>query len=355
MLFSKTTKLFKISILLITMCSPKFIQGQTLTTTDTSLIHSAKVIILSEYHLVDFFPRYKRKLIEDLYKKYGVTDLILEIGKSSAYLLNEYIATGDSSIIVNAKRENKDYFKEFSNYKLMSGKPVRIHGIDFERMDIVPALKRVLKKTGNTKNELFEYLATLPDTISQLDKYDMMKAERNAVIQKCRSIYQSDRNYYSAIYDDGYIVKDICENPTVEIEWDKRFDAMAHNLRLLYNNEGHKYLLIVGLFHVDCPSPIYKELEHEYELRGEDIINIAMVIKDCETSNMYYGQNKIKFGASKSILAEQGLLKSLFKNYSQPCLYQLVDIKTKFPNYKPSFKCDYILPINCGFEDSKCD
>jgi len=351
-------KLYKIISLIVILCSPAYCLSQVLTATDTGLIHHAKVIILSEWHLSDLFPLYKRKLIEKLYRDEGLTDLVLETGKSTAYLLNEYIATGDTGILRNFPlftQRDKDYWKEFRRYKLPSGKPIKIHGVDFERMSIVPALKRVLKKTGNTNNELYRYLTALPDTILNLYKNDSLIAERSAIIQKCMSIYNSNVKYYSSIYDNGYVVKEICTNTVIETEWDKRFDAMAHNLRLLYNKKLHKYLLIVGIYHVDCPNPIYKEMEQEYQLQENDIVNIALVVKDCEAEAMYRGKGYVKLSTSRNILSHPGLVDSLYKLYSFPCRYQLVDVKTRFPNYKPAFKCDYILPIDCKWNDPKCN
>lgn len=342
----------------MTLCSPVYSWGQQLIATDTDRMHHAKVIILSELHLSDLFPTYKRRLIEKLYQEEGLTDLVLETGKSTAYLLNEYVATGDTGIMRHFPlftQRDKDYWKEFHKYKLPSGKAIKIHGIDFERMSIVPALKRVLEKTGNTNNELYQYLAALPDTISDLYKYDTMIAARSAIIQKCISIYKSDEKYYSAIYDHGFIVKEICENNVVETEWGKRFDAMAHNLRLLYHHELHKYLLIVGMFHVDCPNPIYKELEQAYKLQENDLVNITVVAKDCEAEAMYQGKGKVALFSSPNILAQPGLVDSLYQFYIQPCVYQLVDVRSRFPVYKPSFKCDYILPIDCKFDEAICD
>lgn len=353
---SRFRKACRIAVLLLITCSPCI--GQQLTATDPGLIHHAKVVMLSEWHLSDLFPPYKRRLIEKLYKEDGLTDLVLETGKATAYLLNEYIATGDTGMMRNFPlftQKDKDYWNTFRGYKLPSGKPVKIHGIDFERMSIVPALKRVLLKTGNTRNELYRYLTSLPDTILSLYKYDSMIAERSAVIRKCISIYRSNVKYYSPIYDNGFIVKELCENTAVETEWDKRWDAMAHNLRLLYQHKAHKYLLIVGIYHVDCPHPVYKELEQAYKLKEKDIVNIALLVKDCEAEAMYRGKGKVKLSSSKNILAETSLVDSLYRYYSQPCRYQLVDVKTTFPGYKPSFKCDYILPVDCKFNDAACN
>jgi hypothetical protein len=358
MLHSGIGKGYKIVALLMIICRPVFCSGQELTMTNARLIRHAKVIMLSEWHLLDILPPYKRKLIEKLYKEEGLTDLVLETGKSTAYLLNEYVATGDLSILNNFPlftQRDKDYWKEFRQYKLLSGKPIKIHGLDFERMTIVPALKLVLEKTKNTRSELYRYLVTLPDTVLNLYKYDMMIAERSAVIQKCISIYKSDTGYYGSIYDNGYIIKEICENTAVETDWGKRWDAMAHNLRLLYNSNGHKYLLIVGMFHVDCPNPIQEELQREYRMDEKDIVNIVLVVKDCDVEAMYKGRGRVQLGSSPNILAQTSLVDSLYQFYAPPCKYNLVDIKTTFPAYTPSFKCDYILPIDCKYDTFKCD
>lgn len=352
------SKLGTIKFLLIIILCPVYCSGQNLRITDSGLIHNANVVILSEWHLSDNFPTYKQKLIEKLYKDEGLTDLVLETNKSTAYLLNEYIATGDTSIMRNFPlftQRDKDFWEAFRKYKLPSGKPIQIHGIDFERMAIVPALKRVLIKTGNTRNELYQYLVSLPDTIKNLYKYDSLIAERSAVIQKCISIYKSDVKYYGSIYDNGFIVKEICENPVLETQWGKRFDSMAHNLRLLYKNKSHKYLLIVGMFHVACPNPIYKELEQECKLKENAIVNIALVVKDCETEDMYIGRRNVKLGTSPNILAQLDLIGFLFNYYAFPCNYRVVDVKKRFPDYKPSFKCDYILPVDCKNDRIKCD
>lgn len=350
-------KSFKIALLLLLICSPVYSRAQVLTATDTPLISNAKMIILSEWHLSDILPPYKRLLIEKLYQEGGLTDLILETGKSSAYLLNEYIATGDTAILSNFPLftpRDKEYWATFRRYKLASGKPIQVHGIDFERINIVPALKRTLKTTGHTQNDLYRYLAALPDTVLNLYKYDSMKAERSAVIRKCIDLYNADVPYYSAIYDKGYVVKEICENAVLETAWDKRWDAMARNLRLLYR-EGHQYLLIVGIYHVDCPNPIYKELEQAYQLKEKDIVNIALVVKDCEAEAMYQGKGRVALSSSQKILDQAWLVAMLYQHYTAPCSYQLVDVKSKFPTFKPGFKCDYILPVDCQFDAAKCD
>ncbi|MBN2681120.1 MAG: erythromycin esterase family protein [Bacteroidales bacterium] len=103
-------------------------------------LDSFKVIFLGENHYYrNINDDINLKFLKYLHKQYGFNTLALEFGFSRGYLVNEYIQTGDSSILELLEKHSGDSFIEFYkslfefNNSLSTEKKIKVIGADVER------------------------------------------------------------------------------------------------------------------------------------------------------------------------------------------------------------------------------
>lgn len=110
---------------------------------------------LGESHTIDFEPEFKYNFIKHLNSKYGIRDVFMEIGNSAAYFYNQFLQTGDTTIL----KENylpylwghyKGFWQNLYDYNklLPDSLKLSIHGIDFERKEIFKLLEKAKQKNS---------------------------------------------------------------------------------------------------------------------------------------------------------------------------------------------------------------
>lgn len=116
---------------------------------------------LGESHTIDFEPDFKYNFIKHLNSKYAVRHIFMEIGYSAAYFFNQFLQTGDTTIL----KENrlpylwghyKTFWRDLYEYNKMLPDTLKllIHGIDFERNEIF----KLLEKTKSSNSIIPVYL-----------------------------------------------------------------------------------------------------------------------------------------------------------------------------------------------------
>ncbi|MBZ0099593.1 MAG: hypothetical protein K8F30_10940, partial [Taibaiella sp.] len=109
-----------------------------------------RAIFFGEQHNAGFDPEIKYHLITDLNKRTGLRHVFLEMGFSSAWNINQYLQTGDTTYLYNPAwpRTHGLYSRLWTrlyeyNRGLPDGRKIVIHGVDFERTDVFRTLKRL--------------------------------------------------------------------------------------------------------------------------------------------------------------------------------------------------------------------
>ena len=342
------------------MSKKSLAQNPQLIITDTIGLYSSKIVTLNEIHGVSNIGILKRLLVNKLVEKNKLTDIVMEIGKSAAYILNEYIATGDSSLLTGYiyftyGNNAKAFWMELRRYYLM-GTKIRIHGIDFERGEFVPALKMILLKQGKSESKLFKYLLSLPDSVFKLTSSDSKEGRIN-MLTNCQSIYNKDKLYYDNGSVDSGMIKSILDNPVSEKRMFQRFRAMENEFTMLYQNNRHFYLVIVGNFHVERSHPIYKEITDNYNILNDNICVISMAAKSCIINAYGAPLQKIELVSNQSLRKADGFINDLFINYSNTCNYNMIKLDDQTINkynINNKFHIDYVIPIDCSYSEQNC-
>lgn len=132
-------------------CAASYIGSSNRMVYNTSLMDSLmtpqryKAIFYGETHNVHFEPEWKLHLIKHLHAGYGIKDVFMEVGIAAAYLFNQYLVTGDSTLIhglVYTDHHYQDFWEGLYAYNrgLPEAQRLVIHGVDFERTEVLRVL-----------------------------------------------------------------------------------------------------------------------------------------------------------------------------------------------------------------------
>lgn len=167
---------------------------------------------LGESHTIDFEPEFKYNFIKHLNSKYAVRDVFMEIGYSAAYFFNQYLQTGDTSIL----KENRlpylwGHYKSFwrnlyeYNNSLPDSLKLIIHGIDFERIEIF----KLLEKTKQKNSIIPDYLQQTFSDIQKLNKNNELflnDKEFKKQLSKLKLTFLQYENDFKILYKDNFNV-----------------------------------------------------------------------------------------------------------------------------------------------------
>ena len=225
-----------------------------------------KIIFFGEQHNASFDPQIKYHLITDLNKRTGLRHVFLEISFSSAWNINQYLQTGDTTYLYNPAWPKKTYgistalwarLYEY-NKKLPQERKIVIHGVDFERTDVFLTLKR-LAPPGQPVPEL---LKPVMDTVNAhlsdppLSMWKMIDGKfvvfDNAAFTRTLRYVQKQllaypdvtKNYFGSNYP--VAVDIITNNGPVEVRAKNRNNAMFAGMQRIIDDE--KIDSFIGFF-----------------------------------------------------------------------------------------------------------
>lgn len=132
-------------------CAASYVGTSNRIVYNTSLMDSLmtpqhyKAIFYGETHNVHFEPEWKLHLIKHLHAGYGIRDVFMEVGIAAAYLFNQYLITGDTTLIhglVYTDHHYQDFWQGLHAYNqaLPEAQRLVIHGVDFERTEVLRVL-----------------------------------------------------------------------------------------------------------------------------------------------------------------------------------------------------------------------
>ena len=125
--------------------------------------------LFGETHLLKNLPKLKLACIVNLYQAFDVKDVVMEFSFSAAYLMNYFLQTGDSSVLLKNKipyaffpDERKFWYQLFVfNQQQAENKKIKIWGVDFERQEMISVLLLLQPKDKNVPTELLPLFAEL--------------------------------------------------------------------------------------------------------------------------------------------------------------------------------------------------
>ena len=182
---------------------------------------SYKAIFYGECHTRDFEPEFKFHFIKHLNSRFGIRHIFMEIGYSAAYFYNAYLETGDTSILTGYKLPySQNNYRDFwyrlyrLNKTLPDSSKLIIHGVDFERTEILKLLEKLKKKDAIIPAHLQETFAA----INRLNKdSSLFTFDKNfePELGRIRRSLLSDKNALKTIYEtDLEIVLTVLNNNT---------------------------------------------------------------------------------------------------------------------------------------------
>jgi hypothetical protein len=167
-------------------------------------------IFYGEGHVRDFEPEFKLHFIQHLHKRFKIKDVFVEIGQTAAYYFNQYLKTGDTSILLNHKMPyNIKSYRPFwyglhvYNKNLPEASKIKIHGVDFERTEVLKLLAELKMK----EVAIPEHLKPLFDNINLLNSdsslFAFSKQFKNA-LDNVKSAFVAHENNFKLLYGDNF-------------------------------------------------------------------------------------------------------------------------------------------------------
>jgi hypothetical protein len=252
----------------------------------TTNLGNNKAFVVGEFHGIYGTSEVKLALIKHVNRRYGVTDVFMEIGYSAAWLYNRYLATGDTSLfcapllVYAGKQPNRDFWRQLYVWNKALEHKITIHGIDFERMEFVKALKLLHPMAKLTPREIAA-------TIQYLDTLNIAGVNNDSLVRIYECIKQdidTNRTFYTRYFGANIkTVDQIMFNENTMGKYAERNTTMYRNLLKQTQSSGiKKFIAFVGMNHADkADETSFCSLVAKSDSFKGTVTNIAMVCKNC--------------------------------------------------------------------------
>ena len=301
--------------------------------------NNALFVLAEHWHNIRSVPTATLKTLQYLHEKANVRVLAIEHGKSTAFMINDYLQTGDESMLEHITRntmfwaqENKAFFQDLRAFNLQQSEEdqIVVESIDIE-YKMEAAIFMINKFIGNKKIP-----NSLAPTVGELkEMYDDTKAHRES-FDGLAIMYYYDRDQVQQIIietindledsSEKYIAffeEDFTDFATMILEMDDglTFDYTNPNQhyrfrdRLIYKNflelrDKHPssgILCPIGMRHTMKNSSVY-DLQHRDSspLAGKVVnIRISALLKNTINSS---DLKKINFNYPKQLKVNEATL-----------------------------------------------
>jgi len=265
---------------------------QQLATQITDSIPSARFYFVGQAHNNKANTQIEQALLFALNQKHNVTYDILEHGHSTAMLLNEYLRSGDTSVlnIINADAPFS-FIKSVRQYNdTTRNRKIYFYGIDFEGRENDKYLKKavdIILNRSKLSNQLQELLANIVNSASDMKtQLSQLKAYITNNETTCRSELQ---NYYT----------DLLLITHAQYGFSSRRDeSMYENFKLLYNEllklDGNpKFIASFGFAHINPKN--HQGISYKLQNAEDSPIRDKVCTIGIEYYNSFFGkENKLK-------------------------------------------------------------
>jgi hypothetical protein len=334
-----------------TNCAIGYIQGSNKIHYDGKEVE--KIIDLSKYnaifygegHIKDFEPEFKLNFIKHLNQRFEIRDVFMEIGYSAAYYFNSYLKTGDTTIL-NRNRlayNSKSYRSFWYNlYLFNKSQPEKlkiiIHGVDFERTEVLTLLDELRKRDVPVP----EYLKTTFNDITRLSKDTSLFAFTKTFskeIEKIRTAFYKNQNDFKEIYGENFkiILAAINNKTPVTTKVKPRNKVWYKNINeIILENHIQKFVAFFGKAHTsyDNPTSLTVTLKDNKHFKSS-ILNILGVYHNF----LSYGY----MGDTPKIFDYEPHQKSIYEKYANINCRATLFSADKVDDFKIKKKADYVL------------
>ena len=277
--------------------------------------------------------------IKYLHSKTNIKNILIEYGESTAWLINQYLTSGNEKYLINVVNGSKDYlhfFRQLYDYNntLPQNQKIEYWGVDFERT----------KATKDMMQYMFVKTAHLPATL--IPFINNMKE----ISSNDRTAYQFLKNSRKAFYKNEALLKNNLTNIDFEalklvIENDARLDRMNKRNKRMYENfikidspmpEGTKVFGLFGCTHTVLNNGIAfaSKVNHSTVAAFRNKV-LSFNVHYANTFSNYYGIKPINksyiefcFGYSKNnkeVQEQINKIKFSFSNLSN-CPIKLIKV-----------------------------
>jgi hypothetical protein len=257
-----------------------------------SILHLAQyeAIFFGEGHTLYFEPEFKYHFIKHLHEVYGIKDVFMEMGYAAAWFFNQYLRTGDSSIL----KDNHLIFLwgQYSyfwnrlylyNTSVPDSMKISIHGIDFERREIFS----MLDKAKDSAVPIPVYLQTIFDEVHQLSTtnekifWDDSGFEKK--LKQIKMVFAGYENDFKKLYKHNYaaVYQALTNKVPATSRVEPRNKVWLENIKqAIIGNDIKKLVGFFGSAHMRSGNrtSLPAALQHSDFFKG-DILNISSVYK----------------------------------------------------------------------------
>lgn len=249
-------------------------------------VQNKDIIFVSDVHYhLDEMPLIQA-MAEYVHEQYGIKDVAIERSRSFAYLVDRYVQDGDSAIFYYKMLPSNVQALESwraMNAKLPRQEQLTVHGVDFERMEFIVALRSIFRQhPGMRGTGLFRYIDSLPDSVCRVNALGKERRRfRVAVYGKARAIFRSEEAQLSGILGkDHEIVRSILENPVTEKRFGHRDQDMPKSI--LEQLSDKRFICFLGHDHIE-PARYFSTLRKFVRNTGKR--DITIVTEVCKHFN----------------------------------------------------------------------
>lgn len=245
-----------------------------------------QAIFYGETHNFHFEPEWKFHLIKHLQARYGIKDVFMEVGISAAYLFNQYLNTGDTSLIqglVYTDHYYKDFWQNLYawNCTVPENKRLVIHGVDFERTEVLKVLA-VSTPVPASLQEVFKRMA-------EADSIDAFAPEFEQLLCFIQSAFSANKDAVKELYGNKYpmvsrIIRNDC--PITQRAIPRNKVMYRHLIEALKDSSIQRFVGFFGQAHTtyDMFSSLPNSLKKERAFRGRVLTFNAVYNDECTAS-----------------------------------------------------------------------
>jgi hypothetical protein len=294
-------------------------------------------LFIGEVHGIRDGRQFWYDAIRHAYEKFGITDVVLELGKSEAYLFNAYLQRGDTSIF-EEYGSGKEIMGQLTEWKdLYNDCHIALHGIDFDRIEFVVAVRSIMRRYPEAANTpLSKYLCSLPPSVMDISDGKDGAKERIRIYTKAKDIFKQEKAALQQVLKADYAtVEDIMESPATEKKFNQRDKGMAENLLQLRKQGDGRFLCIAGLGHTTMRKKSALINRFIEGAPGANVAVIDMVCKNCYITS-YFGSNVLWPIVADYYEKNEDAISGLIDKHYKNDVYMLVNQK-EVVNFKGGY------------------
>lgn len=281
-------------------------------------------IFVGEVHDIYEGWAFKQQIIRWANKRYDIKDVVMEMGSADAYLFNQYIQHGDTTVFAYYGHDTTVMQRLEVLENLHRETNCTFWGIDFERGGYAIVCRAILKKHAPAANTaLYSYLDKLVGTIDGKDDAAHRK-EHIKDYEQARKLFVSEQKQLKEwLAEDYTIIERILLNHATERHMKGRDEAMAQNLKEQLGTKPFICITGAGHLHFKRNTLLKRYLA---EKKAEDVLLVNMLCKNCYNTS-YYGTELSSLAGDFDEKHEQ-YFKKVCDDYCKPGAFMLVNQHT---------------------------